>query len=387
MSWAADRKTSREEDIAYCLLGIFDINMPLVYGEGMKAFTRLQQEIVLVSNDQSLLAWDLLHPTANSATSALAHSPNEFRFAGSIVRNRDMQRRAYSVTNLGISIQLALIETHVSGMVLVGLNCSKELYREVPHTEFPNGVKLHRRFRIWIHLCRITYDTYSRVHHPSSKIFMGKSYATLGNPTPTDLFLSLKSPQPSIEGPTHSLPQNLGGNWNDSISSVLVTVAAGKLSQYGHTMKEVSPLGHFSIVPLKHPGASTMSHQLISCDGRSLIFSVFWNEYFWPHAWLYTVIPDPELQVCSEMARQVQWNCLFETHGHTQSNQCCNSVAAMHSLHKGIYDVYGGSLGPASGVEMDPVVIVESSALKDAFQKPVLIVSVIFQSSRKFAIA
>ncbi|KAI1265851.1 HET-domain-containing protein [Xylariaceae sp. FL1019] len=45
MSWAADRETTRTEDIAYSLLGIFDVNMPLLYGEGRKAYTRLLEEI------------------------------------------------------------------------------------------------------------------------------------------------------------------------------------------------------------------------------------------------------------------------------------------------------------------------------------------------------
>jgi hypothetical protein len=58
MSWAAFRETTRPEDIAYCLLGIFDVNMPLLYGEGeKKAFHRLQEEILKNSDDQSLLAW------------------------------------------------------------------------------------------------------------------------------------------------------------------------------------------------------------------------------------------------------------------------------------------------------------------------------------------
>ena len=42
LSWAARRETSRLEDVAYCLLGLFDINMPLIYGECEKAFQRLQ---------------------------------------------------------------------------------------------------------------------------------------------------------------------------------------------------------------------------------------------------------------------------------------------------------------------------------------------------------
>ena len=57
MYWASKRTTTRKEDEAYCLMGLFDINMPLLYGEGDKAFFRLQQEIVKDSDDQSILAW------------------------------------------------------------------------------------------------------------------------------------------------------------------------------------------------------------------------------------------------------------------------------------------------------------------------------------------
>jgi hypothetical protein len=46
MQWASSRETTRIEDQAYCLMGIFDINMPLLYGEGQKAFIRLQEEIM-----------------------------------------------------------------------------------------------------------------------------------------------------------------------------------------------------------------------------------------------------------------------------------------------------------------------------------------------------
>lgn len=59
MSWAGNRQTTRIEDAAYCLMGIFEVNMPLLYGEGRKSFTRLQEEIMKVSDDQSLFAWGL----------------------------------------------------------------------------------------------------------------------------------------------------------------------------------------------------------------------------------------------------------------------------------------------------------------------------------------
>jgi hypothetical protein len=56
MSWAANGRTTRVKDIAYCLLPIFDVSMPMLYGEGEKAFARLQEEIVKKTNDLSLFA-------------------------------------------------------------------------------------------------------------------------------------------------------------------------------------------------------------------------------------------------------------------------------------------------------------------------------------------
>ncbi|KAK6829581.1 hypothetical protein PG987_010165 [Apiospora arundinis] len=54
ISWASQRVTTRTEDMAYCLLGIFDINMPLLYGEGKKAFRRLQEEILRTTDDHGV---------------------------------------------------------------------------------------------------------------------------------------------------------------------------------------------------------------------------------------------------------------------------------------------------------------------------------------------
>jgi hypothetical protein len=45
LSWSTDRETKKREDRAYCLLGIFDVFMPLLYGEGDYAYTRLRREI------------------------------------------------------------------------------------------------------------------------------------------------------------------------------------------------------------------------------------------------------------------------------------------------------------------------------------------------------
>ena len=46
MSWSNKRQTTREEDIAYCLLGIFDVDLTPRYGEGKeRASSRLQRKI------------------------------------------------------------------------------------------------------------------------------------------------------------------------------------------------------------------------------------------------------------------------------------------------------------------------------------------------------
>ncbi|KAF9220845.1 hypothetical protein BS17DRAFT_738923, partial [Gyrodon lividus] len=57
MSWAARRRTTKPEDISYCLLGIFDVQMPVMYGERDKAFVRLQEAIIKKTSDPSLFDW------------------------------------------------------------------------------------------------------------------------------------------------------------------------------------------------------------------------------------------------------------------------------------------------------------------------------------------
>ena len=80
MSWASKRQTSRPEDMAYCLLGLFDINMSLLYGERSKAFLRLQHKIIKCNDDDSIFAWK--SEVVNS--SIFASSPSAFAESGFI---------------------------------------------------------------------------------------------------------------------------------------------------------------------------------------------------------------------------------------------------------------------------------------------------------------
>ncbi|KAK5663851.1 hypothetical protein OQA88_54 [Cercophora sp. LCS_1] len=61
LSWAAKRETTRLEDRAYCLFGLLGINLPLLYGEGNKAFERLQMELVRQSADETVVLWGKRH--------------------------------------------------------------------------------------------------------------------------------------------------------------------------------------------------------------------------------------------------------------------------------------------------------------------------------------
>ena len=78
ISWAANRTTTRVEDKAYSLLGLLDINMPMLYGEGRKAFHRLQLEIIRASNDQSIFAWGCDVGLNGRTGSVLADDPSFF---------------------------------------------------------------------------------------------------------------------------------------------------------------------------------------------------------------------------------------------------------------------------------------------------------------------
>lgn len=121
MRWASERQTTRVEDIAYCLLGIFDINMPLLYGEGMKAFQRLQEEIIKRTDDHSIFAWT--DKSASNATfcSLLAPSPANFDNSGGIERIIKTTGCPFAITNRGLNISLLLREVGDEGLEYLGL--------------------------------------------------------------------------------------------------------------------------------------------------------------------------------------------------------------------------------------------------------------------------
>jgi hypothetical protein len=112
MSWASQRQTTRREDIAYCLLGMFDVNMPLLYGEGDRAFLRLQEEIIKRSDDTSIFAWRDPDGDDNSYRGLLASHPSEFSTCGNVFSSVDASKETesmpYAMTNRGLEMHTIL---------------------------------------------------------------------------------------------------------------------------------------------------------------------------------------------------------------------------------------------------------------------------------------
>jgi hypothetical protein len=115
MSWMRNRVTTRTEDMAYCLLGIFNIHMALLYGEGQGAFRRLQEEIIRVVNDQTIFCWSHRSPMVpKNWASILAPHPAAFQSSMNFCRNQLQAKDtvSYDFTNAGLAIELPIIHMH-----------------------------------------------------------------------------------------------------------------------------------------------------------------------------------------------------------------------------------------------------------------------------------
>lgn len=120
LSWAASREATRVEDLAYSLFGIFQVNLPLLYGEGERAFIRLQEEIIKHSHDHSILAWTArnVQPVrlgTSDALPLLAPSLSLFENCGDVsTMEQDHEIRPYTMTNIGLEIELQVIPYHLN---------------------------------------------------------------------------------------------------------------------------------------------------------------------------------------------------------------------------------------------------------------------------------
>ncbi|EJT82608.1 hypothetical protein GGTG_02581 [Gaeumannomyces tritici R3-111a-1] len=140
MSWAASRNTTREEDLAYCLLGIFDVVLPMLYGVGHLAFRQLQEAIMRKTRDDSILAWGF--PTnkkgrrlpaaatrggaSSSSGGVLATGPSGFAGCGDISGRERSAGDTLDVRGGSLSLRIRLYTLPTTGETFCLLECGPE---------------------------------------------------------------------------------------------------------------------------------------------------------------------------------------------------------------------------------------------------------------------
>lgn len=137
LSWASERETTVEEDETYSLLGIFDLALPLIYGEGREqAFYRFQRELANRYDDDSLFAW---HNKDAIVSRDLRRDREQTYFSGVLApsircfrQSTDIRYRRtpgpFSLTNQGIMITRALhrMEGSFQNHAILEMNCYQQ---------------------------------------------------------------------------------------------------------------------------------------------------------------------------------------------------------------------------------------------------------------------
>jgi hypothetical protein len=129
--------------MAYCLIGIFDVKMPLLYGERIKkAFIRLQEEIMRSSDDQSIFAWVDEKTAPDKLSGLLATDPKYFLKSKNIESIGIWAKSdPFETTNKGLRVQLYLARMDEDGKWIACLDCRNQVIRDL-HWQFHCNVSL-----------------------------------------------------------------------------------------------------------------------------------------------------------------------------------------------------------------------------------------------------
>jgi hypothetical protein len=118
MLWASRRHTSRTEDLAYSLIGIFDISLMIVYGEGNRAFFRLMEEVIKRYDKWDVFLWS---GRCSRYNAALPYAPRSYaggcietlRNACVLAASYEYGDRRFALTNHGLEIWVLVLEVDV----------------------------------------------------------------------------------------------------------------------------------------------------------------------------------------------------------------------------------------------------------------------------------
>jgi hypothetical protein len=118
MLWASRRRTTRIEDVAYSLIGIFDISLMIAYGEGNRAFFRLMEEVIKRYDKWDVFLWSGRRSRYNAA---LPYAPRSYaggciktlRNAADLAASYEYGDRRFALTNHGLEIWVLLLDVAV----------------------------------------------------------------------------------------------------------------------------------------------------------------------------------------------------------------------------------------------------------------------------------
>ncbi|KAG1735705.1 uncharacterized protein EDB91DRAFT_550753 [Suillus paluster] len=135
MGWLASRRTAKIEDMAYCMMGIFGVHMPVMYGEKKHAFVRLQKEIMNLTEDLSLFDWvgepSDLHSYFASHPRCFAKSAAECRRGSSKLPHIKLYKMSRDLT---------------TGLTASVIRNVKNLLHDPPHGHFIANGKMNMQF-------------------------------------------------------------------------------------------------------------------------------------------------------------------------------------------------------------------------------------------------
>lgn len=339
------------------------------------------------SDDHSIFAWDLQDDVTQVCPGVLATSPKAFLSCGSVVKHDSLWRFPFSVTNLGISIELPLIESWYEGIDLVELNCARELRGYGDTLDIlPGRRTICRRVKVWIFLRHVQHNIYQRVHLPASTILLQPSYINSIKQAKTALLIEIKRspeghsvppPEPLIPAPQKSMHNSLFS------SGIMITFGWGTKNRFNRYDPAFSP-GKFYSQVLKGRSPMGISHQLVSNQNFSLLFSVAWNLSMQPQHWTHSVFVDPEGKISSSIINGDKWKWLFIEcmHSHAPSD-LTNQVSGIHEeLRYG----FGEAFRHACRLSTTPMVQISPQELQNLHRQRELLIEIVFQESPKLGV-
>ena len=373
MSWAANRRTTRVEDIAYCLLGIFDIHMFMLYGEGTRAFRRLQEELIRISDDQSILAWEQFVPgPRNLLSDVLAPSPAHFHCCGSVARAKRFAGATgapYSFTNFGVAIRLPIIPTKRNGLVLAGLNCARHLY--MPGRNIASATDSgSRQFYTWIPLRHIEEQKFDRAHLPGSLIYLEQSCPLAINATPTDLFICATQSSFEIKLDIFGELKLIGSKSSARPSGFLVIIGAGEFDPQIQMYEEAYTLNNMVMFTMRGKSRLNISHEVIHHAGTTVVLSAFWGVNDEVESILSTAILDPGAGIARRILNDPAWKTASNSLHGNQSNTSAD-VDMLHSCLRRLQK---------HDNDTAPLIHIEKNVLVDSHDDPVIVSHINFKA-------